>query len=269
MKVISALILLYMLATGASGQTSTTVPVVTRVATAVNHLTVLEFQEAVTMAAAGSPDFQIERQQNKVFIKPLKSGAATDLFIWTQSRRYAYELETTEEVKNMSFAIDNAPVNSPQPVTTPTDEMVDLLTTRVLLGSELIQQPQSRMAKDRVNVRINEVFRTKSTIYLHFTVENRSKNSWHVSTPSAIHLESRDGNPKLPSLIGQQLDQKALEQVPDLSETPLPVARMECEPDDVQPAGKSEGIIVIRTHLNSPVILQLTFAPQVTVAVVL
>ena len=269
MKVISVLILLYMLATGASGQTSATAPVVTRVATAVNHLTVLEFQEAVTMAAAGSPDFQIERQQNKVFIKPLKPGAATDLFIWTQSRRYAYELATTEAVKNMSFAIDNAPVIAPQPVTTATDEMVDLLTTRVLLGSELIQQPQWRVAKGRVNIKINEVFRTKSTLYLHFSVDNRSKNSWHVSAPTAIYLESRNGNPRLPSLVGQQLDQKALEQVPDLIETPLPVARMECDPDDVQPAGKTEGIIVIRTHLDSPVILQLTFAPQVTVAVVL
>jgi hypothetical protein len=31
------------------------------VATALNHLTVLEFHEPVTMAAAGSSDFQIER----------------------------------------------------------------------------------------------------------------------------------------------------------------------------------------------------------------
>ena len=27
------------------------------------------------MAAAGSSDFQIERQDNKVFVKPMKSGA--------------------------------------------------------------------------------------------------------------------------------------------------------------------------------------------------
>ena len=42
------------------------------VATALNHLTVLEFHEPVTMAAAGSSDFQIERQEDKVFIKPTK-----------------------------------------------------------------------------------------------------------------------------------------------------------------------------------------------------
>src|SRR5579864_3064513 len=77
------------------------------VATALNHLTVLEFHEPVTMAAAGSSDFQIERQEDKVFIKPIKPGAATDLFVWTASRRFAYELETTAEVKNMNVSVDN------------------------------------------------------------------------------------------------------------------------------------------------------------------
>ena len=37
---------------------------VLHIATALNHLTVLEFHEPVTMAAAGSSDFQIERQDN-------------------------------------------------------------------------------------------------------------------------------------------------------------------------------------------------------------
>src|SRR6478752_6355185 len=68
---------------------------VVHVATALNHLTILEFHEPVTMAAAGSSDFQIERQEDKVFIKPTKSGISTDLFVWTASRRFAYELETT------------------------------------------------------------------------------------------------------------------------------------------------------------------------------
>src|SRR5689334_17684621 len=38
---------------------------VIHVATALDHLTVLEFGEPVTMAAAGSPAFQIERHEDK------------------------------------------------------------------------------------------------------------------------------------------------------------------------------------------------------------
>src|ERR1700720_4063016 len=87
---------------------------VLHIATALNHLTVLEFHEPVTMAAAGSSDFQIERQDSKVFIKPTKSGVSTDLFVWTASRRFAYELETTQELKNMNFSIDKSlPVPPP------------------------------------------------------------------------------------------------------------------------------------------------------------
>src|SRR5882762_9467173 len=106
-------------------QTEPPAPIVVHVATALNHLTILEFHEAVTMAAAGSSDFQIERQENKVFVKPMKTGASTDLFVWTASRRFAYELETTLEVKNMNVAIDNSPP-APPAVSTHVDEFTDV-----------------------------------------------------------------------------------------------------------------------------------------------
>src|SRR5258706_6748399 len=112
------------------------------VATALNPLTVLEFHEPVTMAAAGSSDFQIERESNKVFVKPVKSGAATDLFVWTASRRFAYELEITQEVKNMNFAIDNAPPTPapPKKAAEPeTNPSPDVVLSRALLGAEEIK----------------------------------------------------------------------------------------------------------------------------------
>src|SRR5215472_8403485 len=134
---------------------------VVRVATALNHLTVLEFHEPVTMAAAGSSDFQIARESNKVFIKPIKSGAATDLFVWTASRRFAYELEITQEVKDMNFAIDSAQPVPPPPkpvVDTDTDQFADLVLTRALLGAEEIKQRNPRKMKGQVSVRVEQVF---------------------------------------------------------------------------------------------------------------
>ena len=46
-----------------------------RVETALNHLTVIEVPEPITMVAAGSPAFKIERRENKVFIQPLRRRA--------------------------------------------------------------------------------------------------------------------------------------------------------------------------------------------------
>src|SRR5712692_9180118 len=129
MKRYLSFILIYCACTGAAFPQQTDPP-------APNHLTILEFHEPVTMAAAGSSDFQIERQENKVFVKPMKSGASTDLFVWTASRRFAYELETTQEVKSKNFAIDNAPSPAAHLVVSPsTDQLADLMLTRAFLGT--------------------------------------------------------------------------------------------------------------------------------------
>src|SRR5258708_7345278 len=107
-----SLILIYSLCAipALSQQSSPPTPnAVVYVATALNPLTVLEFHEPVTMAAAGSSDFQIERESNKVFVKPVKSGAATDLFVWTPSQRFAYGLEITQKRNNTNFTIYSPP----------------------------------------------------------------------------------------------------------------------------------------------------------------
>src|SRR5881396_892278 len=79
---------------------------VTRVETAMNHLTVIELADPVTMAAAGSPLFKIERRENKVFVQPLEEGASTNLFVWTGSGRWNYELVPAASLETTHFAID-------------------------------------------------------------------------------------------------------------------------------------------------------------------
>src|SRR5690349_2878605 len=85
---------------------------VTRVETAMNHLTVIELAEPVTLAAAGSSAFKIERRENKVFIQPLEEGASTNLFVWTRSARWNYELVPAGSPETMLFAIDQSVATS-------------------------------------------------------------------------------------------------------------------------------------------------------------
>src|SRR6185437_1287381 len=122
-----------------------------RVATALNHLTVLEFGEPVTLVATGGTDFQIERQYNKVFVKPLKSGVSTNLFVWTASRRFSYELEPAGEVRNMNFAIDNA-ISKAKPADVPqinVEQFADLMLTRAFLGFEQVDSSRITFPKNR------------------------------------------------------------------------------------------------------------------------
>src|SRR5262252_4594503 len=97
---------------------------VTRVETAMNHLTVIELPEPVMLAAAGSPSFKIERRDNKVFIQPLEEGVSTNLFVWTSSGRSSYEMVAAAWVETMHFVVDQempAPSKSDATVVPPND----------------------------------------------------------------------------------------------------------------------------------------------------
>ena len=247
---------------------------VVHVATALNHLTVLEFHEPVTMAAAGSSDFQIEREANKVFVKPIKSGTATDLFVWTASRRFAYELEITQEVKDMNFAIDTAqpaPTPAPKPVVeTDTDQFADVVLTRALMGAEEIKQKSPRKAKGQVSVRVDQVFRTRSSVYIHYTIENNSSLFYHENTPQAYQLQIDDSPISLASLAHTQLDRAMLEELGDTqTQLALPVAHSEAEADDLHPGESTQGVVSIRKELKSPAVIQLVFRDGVKATFVL
>ncbi len=245
---------------------------VVHVATALNHLTVLEFHEPVTMAAAGSSDFQIEREANKVFVKPVKSGAATDLFVWTASRRFAYELEITQEVKDMNFAIDTAPpalAQAPKPVVeTDTDQFADVVLTRALIGAEEIKQRSARKAKGQVSVRVEQVFRTRSSVYIHYKIENNSGLFYRLNTPQAYQLEPDESPISLASLTHTQIDRAMLVELGDTHELPLPVAHAETEADNLHPGETTQGVVSIRKVFTSPAVVQLVFGDGVKAAFV-
>jgi hypothetical protein len=246
---------------------------VVHVATALNHLTVLEFHEPVTMAAAGSSDFQIEREANKVFVKPVKSGAATDLFVWTASRRFAYELEITQEVKDMNFAIDTAqpaPTPVPKPVVeTDPDQFADMVLTRALLGAEEIKQKSQGKAKGQVSVLVEQVFRTLNTVYVHYAIKNNSGLFYRPNTPQAYQLQPYESPIPLATLAHTQLDRAILEGLGDTQEFALPVAHAEAELDNLHPGETTQGVVAIRKDLKSPAVVQLVFGDGVKAAFVL
>ena len=270
MKRILSTFIYGLFAVSAAAQSQAPAQNVLHIATALNHLTVLEFHEPVTMAAAGSSDFQIERQENKVFIRPMKAGASTDLFVWTASRRFAYELETTAEVKNMTFAIDNsAPAPVAQPAVGPhVDEFADMIT-HAFLGAVEITPANPRTPKSQVSVRVEQVLRTKTTVYIHYRVENNSKGAYHLATPEVQELKAGHSNLALPSFAHKQLDPRLLANLRDVNNVSLPVAHSESAAEDLGPGEATQGVIAMRQALDSPAVVELVFDGQVKAAFVL
>src|SRR5919204_4133590 len=136
---------------------------VTHVETTMNHLTVIELAEPVTLAAAGSSAFKIERRENKVFIQPLEEGVSTNLFVWTTSGRWNYELVPAASVETMHFAIDERAAAASQnqhPVpsavgATPAQSIAE----EMLLFSKPIRNAGVKFEPGRVGIAITDVYR--------------------------------------------------------------------------------------------------------------
>ena len=267
-----ALILIYTVCTitSAGQQAEPAASKVSHIATALNHLTVLEFQEPVTLAAAGSADFQIERQDNKVFVKPLKSGASTDLFVWTASRRFSYELEPAGEVKDMNFAIDN-PVTAKPEADPPVqmEQIADMVLTRAFLGMEPVDHTGISVPKDQVGLRIEQVLRTKNTLYIQYALENQSKAPYHVGAPTVYRQVMIASEISLPALERHQLDQQTISRFGDTKTIPWPIAHAESTPLDVLPGESARGVVTIRQEVESPVVLEIVFDVDVRATLVL
>jgi hypothetical protein len=59
------------------------------------------------------------------------------------------------------------------------------MLTRAFLGAVEITPVTNRLAKKRVSVPVVQVFRTMSSVYVHYTIENRSKRTYRVTVPEA------------------------------------------------------------------------------------
>jgi hypothetical protein len=222
------------------------------------------------MAAAGSSDFQVERESNRVFVKPVKSGVSTDLFVWTASRRFAYELETTEEVKKMNFAIDNASPEIPRPVPTlDADQLADVVLTRALLGVEEIKPLHSHTPKKKVSMLVDQVFRTRSTVYVHYNFANGTHRTFHLTQPQARQLQPDPSLFSAPDFLHMQLDGQIIDKITGGKGLPLPVAHSESESMDLQPGERTQGVLAIRRDLKSPAVIEIVFEDGLKAVVVL
>jgi hypothetical protein len=173
----------------------------------------------------------------------------------------------------MDFAIDNAPpalAPPPKPVVdTETNEHADVALTRALLGVEEIKHIRARAVKNQVSVRVEQVFRTPSAVYIHYTIENNSSFVYRVYTPGAYQLQTDDSPVSLAGLVHTQLDRAMLERLGDRQKLALPVAHAEAEADDLHPGETTQGVVSIRQDLKSPAVVQLVFADGVKATVLL
>lgn len=245
----------------AEDNTRTAAAQVKHLSTALNHITVLEFGEPVTQAAAGSSAFDIEWHQDKVLIKPMRPGASTDLFVWTASRRFTYELDPPGEPKNMNYAVDN-PAVAAKPIPSPDSQMkevADMVLTRTLLGADRIDSSTIRNHEGSIVVRVENVFQSVNGLYVRYSITNLTVQPYGMEKPTISQILPVRPRVSLISLEKTQLDARMLRALRDASRNALTISSLANTKESLARGETGRGVIVLRQQFTSPTVLELTF----------
>lgn len=225
---------------------------ITHVATALNHLTVIEVGEPVVLAAAGSKAFTVERKDDKVFVQPQEENAATNLFIWTASHhRYTYELETSANVRQADFAMDYAPPVSPnkpivvtsQPQPNPIEELLLKGTPVRFVG---LKKPQ--LLSGRVGIQIHDIYKDRANgeLLIRYSVQNGSKTAYQPGPPAIVLLQQLNVPSSFWSYRDSQVDGKLVRNLPAKSAgTNLTATQVRTPQPFVNPGQTSFGVLKV------------------------
>jgi len=256
------------LATIAAGAQTTTQTQIRHIETSLNHLTVLEFGESVTTLAVADPDsFQIERHGDKVFIKPLREGVSTNLFVWTATRELSYELDPAGQLAQMDVMVRAEPAPgsrvSTQASAEPSDaeirKIASLVLTQAMLGVEDIVQDPEKHATGRVQVDLEQVYRVKDRIYVRYSVANQTRDSFRITTPEVCAAVPSMQPIALLSLKNHQITSHTFSKFKTKQSSELGV-QADSNTRDLAPGERATGVISIGTSAgSSPQIYQLNF----------
>jgi hypothetical protein len=263
----------FALAVAAAGAQTTSQNQIRHVQTSLNHLTVIEFDEPVSTLAIADPDsFEVERHDDKVFVKPLREGVATNLFVWTASRQLSYELDPAGQLAKMDVLIQTATAPGPAADThastrTPAEitdaqirKIASLVLAQAMMGVEEIVHDFAKPATDRVRIDLEQVYRSKDQLYIRYSVTNQTSTPFRLTTPDIFAPLPTQLPISLMSLRDRQLSPQAYRAFKAKPGASLAVVQAESAAHDLAPGQKTTGVISIGiSQGNPPQIYQLNF----------
>ena len=254
--------ILALAAVSAAAQT-TNFSQIQHIETALNHLTVIDLAEPVVTLAVADPDaFQIERHEDKVFLKPVKDGVSTNLFIWTTSRQIAYEIDPACDLAKMNVIIRNAPppvLHKPDHVaetSEPSDreiqKIASMVLTQALMGTESIVRDDKKAAITGVSVELEQVFRSKDALYVRYTIANHTDSPFRITTPDIYQAEPTRHSISITSLCNHQLSLRTFAKFKARLGVNVPVVSAESGSTDIASGEKITGVVTIRVSQGTP-----------------
>jgi hypothetical protein len=236
---------------------------IVHVQTALDHLTVLELTEPVSTVAVGSPVFKVEWRENKVFIQPTEPNVATNLFVWTVSGRFNYELDPAGTVLQMDFAID-------QPAADPPIANVSVIRAvkpadpspvEVLMEAKPIRMHGPIAEQNRVAIYLTDLLEHDGQVLIRYTIRNQTQKVYVPGAPQVVALNTPRYGESLYALSNSQLAPGATARLKSSGEMPIEVEKNDTRSSRIEPGQEMVGILAIKlpASLTKPTVLRLVF----------
>lgn len=233
---------------------------ITHVRTALDHLTVLEMREPVSMVAVGSSAFKVEWRENKVFIEPVEPDVATNLFVWTPSGRLNYELEAAGAVPEMVFAIDQPASDPPKIVASVSraTEPVDSSPADLFFAVKPVRRLEAAHAKNQVAVYVTDLLERDGRLFIRYSIRNETKQAYLPGPPRIVVLKAPEYRESLYTLKGVQLEASRLKSSGEVS---IRVSASEIRPSRIAPGEEATGFAAVeRAGIPAePAVIRLVF----------
>jgi hypothetical protein len=237
---------------------------INHVQTALNHLTVLEMSEPVSAVAVGSSIFKVEWRENKVFIEPTEPDMATNLFVWTASGRFNYELDAAGAVPEMVFAVDQPVADPPPKINASADhtgDSEDPSPADVLIAAKPVRSVGSISEKNRVAVYITDLLEHNGLLLIRYSIRNGTKKAYVPGSPQVVALKTPQYHESLYTLKSSQLGSNETPRLKSSGEIVMDATKSEILSSRVEPGEQTTGVVAIK-HLPKdaePAVIRLVF----------
>jgi len=213
--------------------------------------------EPVITVAVGSTSFKVEWRENKVFIEPNDANVSTNLFVWTASGRFNYELDPAGGVPQMDFAIDQPAVDPPSPVKTAV-KAADPSPADVLMQAKPIRLYGSVPEKNHAALYLTDVLEHDGQIVIRYTIRNQTRKPYIPGAPQVATVNSARFRESLHSLADWQLGMDAASHLKSSGLTTVPITSQQLQASRIEPGQQVSGIITIPAQ-NTPTVLRFWF----------
>jgi len=128
------------------------------------------------------------------------------------------------------------------------------------MGVEEIAHDETKPPADRVQVALEQVYRTKDQLYIRYSVTNQTKVPFRVTTPDVCAPLPTEQPISLVSLKNHQITSQTFAAFKARNVSAIPVTQAETGTRDIAPGEKTTGVISIESSTgNVPQIYQLNF----------